>query len=97
MNKSKNQIVKTIFLISQIGFTMLVTIFISMGIGYFVDKKFDTKLMVWFIVLGVVAGFRSVYILIRDFTSKDSVDPKENPYNYETYISKIRDENDTKK
>ena len=66
-NKERNQVVKMIYLITQIGFTMLVTIFLCLGVGYLIDRRFGTHLMVWFIVLGVLAGFRSVYILIRKF------------------------------
>ena len=72
MNKNNNQILKMLFLITQIGFTMLVTIFLSMGIGYLIDKFFGTKLLVWFIILGVCAGFRSVAILIKKFIGQDN-------------------------
>lgn len=70
MNGNNNQIWRMIFLISQIGITMLTTIFFSMGIGYFLDKKFGTKLLFWFIIIGVAAGFRSCYILIRKYLGK---------------------------
>lgn len=69
MNKDMNKVWRTIFLITQIGITMLTTIFLCMGIGYLVDKYFGTKLLTWFIVAGVLAGFRSVYILINKFIS----------------------------
>ncbi|MBE5946758.1 MAG: AtpZ/AtpI family protein [Lachnospiraceae bacterium] len=72
MNGNNNQIVKMIYLITQIGFTMLTTVFLSIGIGYLIDKAFGTKTMAWFIVLGVVAGFRSVYILVRRFIGDDN-------------------------
>ena len=58
---------KMLYLITQIGFTMVVTIFISMGIAYLINHIFGKDFMVWFIVIGVLAGFRSVYILIRKF------------------------------
>ena len=63
-NKERSQVLKMLYLITQIGFTMVVTIFISMGIAYLI---FGKDFMVWFIVIGVLAGFRSVYILIRKF------------------------------
>ena len=72
MNKNTNEILKMLFLISQIGVTMLVTIFLSMGIGYLLDKYLGTKFMVWFIVLGVGAGFRSTFILIKRFIGQDN-------------------------
>ena len=58
---------KMLYLITQIGFTMVVTIFISMGIAYLINRIFGKDFMVWFIGIGVLAGFRSVYILIRKF------------------------------
>ncbi len=72
MNKDNNQIIKMIYLITQIGFTMLITIFLCIGLGYIIDKNFNTNLMVWFIMLGVVSGFRSVYILIRKFIGTEN-------------------------
>lgn len=61
------QVFHTFYLVMQIGITMLVTIFICLGLGYAVDHFLGTHLMVIFIILGVVAGFRSVYILIKKF------------------------------
>ncbi|MBQ9233599.1 MAG: AtpZ/AtpI family protein [Lachnospiraceae bacterium] len=72
MNNKEHQVLKMLFLITQIGITMLATIFLSMGIGYLIDKYFGTKLMVWFIVLGVGAGFRSVAIVIKRFIGNDN-------------------------
>lgn len=68
---STNQVAKMIFLILQIGITMLVTIFLCIGLGYLIDRFLGTKLMVWFIVLGVVSGVNSVYILIRRFIGNE--------------------------
>ena len=72
MNRNNNQVWKMIYLITQIGVTMLTTIFLCVGLGYLIDRHFGTSLMVWFIVLGVVAGFRSVYILIRRYIGNDN-------------------------
>lgn len=69
MGKDNNQVWRMIFLITQIGITILTTIFLSMGIGYLIDRHFGSRLMVWFIILGVFAAFRSAYILIRRFIS----------------------------
>lgn len=66
-NKERSQVLKMLYLITQIGFTMVVTIFISMGIAYLINRIFGKNFMVGFIVIGVLAGFRSVYILIRKF------------------------------
>lgn len=75
MNKNDNQVWRMIYLIMQIGLTMLTAIFMCIGIGYLIDRRFGTHLMVWFIVLGVIAGFRSAYILIRKFIGRDDGKP----------------------
>ena len=72
MNQNQSQVVKMLFLISQIGITMLVTIFLCIILGMGIDKLFGTKLLVWFIVLGVISGFRSVFILVRGYIGDDN-------------------------
>ena len=73
-NKNTNQIVKMIYLILQIGLAMLTAVFMCIGLAYLVDRWFGKNLMVWFILLGVVSGFRAAYILIRRFVSFDNPD-----------------------
>ncbi|MCM1296695.1 MAG: AtpZ/AtpI family protein [Muribaculaceae bacterium] len=70
MDKKNNQVWRMLFLISQIGITMLTTVFMSLAIGYFIDRHFGTKLIGWFIVIGVIAGVRSVCILIKKYLEK---------------------------
>lgn len=72
--KSANQVVKMLYLIIQIGFTMLFTIFLCVGIGYLVQKYLHLKLMTIFIILGVVSSFKAAYILIRKFVSFENPD-----------------------
>lgn len=67
MNNDNREIFKMLTLISQIGITVLTTIFMSLGIGYLIDKFFGTNLMAIFIVLGMLASFKSAYILIRKY------------------------------
>lgn len=60
-----------LYLITQIGFTMLTTIFICIGLGWLINRYLGINLMIWFIIIGVIAGFRSTYILIRKFIGHD--------------------------
>lgn len=63
------EIARALSLLSQIGISMLVPIFICFFIGSFIDKIFDTSpiFMLIFILLGIGGGFRSIYMLTRDF------------------------------
>lgn len=71
MDKNQKQVWKTFFLISQISITMLTTIFICIGMGFLVRRFFHINIMWLFIVIGVLAGFNSVVILVRRFISED--------------------------
>lgn len=71
MDKNNHQVMRMIFLISQIGITALTTIFLCMGIGYLIDHNFHTHTMVWFIILGVLASFKSTYMLIKKFIGRE--------------------------
>lgn len=72
--QSANQVVKMVYLIIQVGFTMLFTIFFCIGLGYLVQRFLHLKLMILFIILGVISGFKAAYILIRKFVSFENPD-----------------------
>lgn len=72
MDNNNHQVLKMLTLISQIGITVLTTIFMCLGIGYLIDRFFGTSLMALFIVLGVFASFKSAYILIRKYIGNDN-------------------------
>ncbi|MGN1318389.1 MAG: AtpZ/AtpI family protein [Lachnospirales bacterium] len=62
-------------LILQIGISMIVPIILCLLIGIWLDKFFGTApvIMIVMIILGVGAGFRSVYVLTKEFyKDKDS-------------------------
>ena len=69
-------IAKVLGLITQLGITMLVPIFICLFIGVFLDRHLGTSpwIMTVGIVLGVAAGFRSGYMLTCE-VFKDKDDP----------------------
>ena len=54
--------------VSAIGLEMGLAVVIGLGIGYLLDRVFGTKpwLMVVFLILGVVAAFRSLFSLAKD-------------------------------
>ncbi len=76
--KEKREVLGTLFLILQVGITMLVTFGLCFAIGFFLDKQFGTKLLWVFIVLGILSGYRAVYLLIRHHI-RDSSGGKDKP------------------
>ena len=60
--KHKKSVIATLSLISQLGVSMVVPIFICIFIGM------KLKLTIPFIILGVLAGVRNVYVLVKHAT-----------------------------
>ncbi len=62
--KNKREIFKALSLILQIGLSILVCMAMSMGIGYYLDKLFNTKFIILiFMVIGFLASIRSMLVL----------------------------------
>ncbi len=61
---------------SSIGISMVVSIFGSLYLGIWLDKKFGTHpwLTMLLLFLGVVSGFRNLYIMIRRSLEDDKSD-----------------------
>ena len=52
---------------SSIGISMVIAIFGSLYVGLWLDKKFGTSpyLTLLLLFMGVVAGFKNIYVMIR--------------------------------
>ena len=61
----KKEVVRSFMLISHLGLTVMVPIFMCVIAGIFIDKKFGTSTLVWLLFLGIAAGMRNAYILIK--------------------------------
>ena len=69
MNKG---IVKSLMMVSQIGISMLVPVFLCLFIGNWLNERFSTVYFVpVFLFLGIGASIRNVYILTKSFYAKD--------------------------
>lgn len=72
------EIMKALSLLTQIGISMFVPIFLCIIIGSWIDKLCGTDIifLVIFTVLGVGAAFRTLYMLTAKMNKKD--DNKDN-------------------
>ena len=63
MKEETRKSLKLIGLASSIGFTVVLSIFIGLAIGLWLDSQFGTSpwLTLLFVVLGIVAGFRNYF------------------------------------
>lgn len=68
----EKKVIKSIAMISQIGISMLVPIFLCCGVGYWINEQFHQEL--WFLLLmliGVGAAFRNLFLLTKSFYGKE--------------------------
>jgi ATP synthase protein I len=70
--KDKSGVAKGILMISQIGYSMLVPIFLCVFVGRKLDDSFGTSyITIIGIVLGIMAAFRNIYLMTKSFYAKD--------------------------
>lgn len=69
----KRSVHKTFALISQVGISMIVPIMLCTLLGSYIEKKFSLPLFIPLVILGVLAGFRNTYYLVKDANE----DPKD--------------------
>lgn len=60
--KNKKSVYTTVADVGTMGMHMVACTFIGMGMGYYLDKWLGTKpwMLVIFLILGIVAGFRNL-------------------------------------
>ena len=61
----KSRVAENLFLVLQLGISMIVPILLCTAAGYFIDKKFGTHCMIPLIILGVLSGGVSVWTLVK--------------------------------
>lgn len=67
-----NKVIKALMLITQLGISMMVPIFLCVFAGSWIDKKAGTGWgMPVLLFLGIAAAFRNVYYLLKPFYEKD--------------------------
>lgn len=65
---------KQILEASTVGISLVISTFIGLAIGYFLDKFFDTSpwLLIIFLMLGIVSGFRDLIRIARKGDKKSN-------------------------
>lgn len=74
--KNRNQVFQTFSLISQLGISMIAPVILCTLVGVYLEDKFSIPLTIPFIILGILAGGRNVYALLRH-ASKTIAENKE--------------------
>ena len=67
MKRETRRTYKELAYYSSLGISVSLAVFIGLGIGVLLDRKFDTSpwLTLIFLIFGIVAGFRNIARVIR--------------------------------
>jgi ATP synthase protein I len=67
MKKETRRAYKELAYFSSLGISVALAIFIGLGIGVWLDRKFGTSpwLTLVFLVFGIIAGFRNIALVIK--------------------------------
>ncbi|MFC1869280.1 AtpZ/AtpI family protein [Thermodesulfobacteriota bacterium] len=67
MDNEKKNLIRTLGYLSTVGLAMALSIGLGAGIGYYLDKKFETEPWLFFVFLGfgIVAAFRNLYTMYK--------------------------------
>lgn len=64
---------KMLALVTQLALSMLTAMLISGVVGYGIDYLFGTNLLIVFLILGAMGGYKSCYDIICKFLGKKSL------------------------
>lgn len=70
MGKNSSQY-RNIVLISQIGISIMVPVFLCLALGLWLDKRFGTWFTVPLLIIGIAAGARNAYVLAMNTVRAD--------------------------
>lgn len=72
--KEKKEILSALAMITQIGLSMMTCMAVSFAIGYYIDRLLGTKFWVMiFLLIGIMASIRSLFILTGRIQSPEQV------------------------
>ena len=75
--KMDKGVFETLALISQLGLSMVVPILLCTYLGVWLENKTSFPFTIIFIVLGILAGVRNVYALLKKYLGKKSEEEDE--------------------
>lgn len=68
----EKKVLRSFVMISQIGISMMVPIFLGGMLGYWLKEWFHQEIVfLLFLLVGVGAGFRNMYVITRSFYAGD--------------------------
>ena len=73
----KSSVYKTLALITQIGISIMVPIFLMLIIAIIIKDKLNIDLIIPFLIIGVIVGIRNAVLLITNFLKDENMSNKD--------------------
>lgn len=68
----EKKVLRSFVMVSQIGISMMVPIFLCGAIGYWLNGQFHNELLFLFaLIIGIGAAFRNLFIVTKSFYASD--------------------------
>ena len=61
----KKSVFRSLAMVTQLGLSVITPVLLCIFIGYQIDERFDTKILVPMLILGVLAGGQCAWRLVR--------------------------------
>jgi ATP synthase protein I len=76
LSEDKREVFKSLLSYSSLGLEMGLCVAIGIGIGYFLDKYFQTSpyLTIIFMIFGVIAAMKTIYQLMKKIEKENERD-----------------------
>jgi ATP synthase protein I len=71
MKKNANEVARSFAMITQLGISMLAPIVLCAVIGNWLDDRFGWSVTAVFLILGILAGARNTWILVKNVIRPD--------------------------
>ena len=73
-NRKKNKHFESLGLASMMGIHLVSGVIVGMGMGYYLDKFFDTKpwLTLIFLIFGIIAGYKNMFREMQRIQKKEA-------------------------
>jgi ATP synthase protein I len=67
LSQDKREVVKSLLSYSSLGIEMGLCVAIGIGMGYYLDKYFETSpyLTITFMIFGIIAAMKTIYQLMK--------------------------------
>jgi ATP synthase protein I len=76
LSQDKREVVKSLLSYSSLGIEMGLCVAIGIGMGYYLDKYFETSpyLTIIFMIFGIIAAMKTIYQLMKKLERENERD-----------------------